>query len=139
MKSSGFTLIELATVICIIGIIAAFAILRTISTTASAECATIKDMVSQLTSAGAAWTSENTKIPTSFDEFVTEGPLADGKTLSLESFGPASSTSTCKVAGTQITCSQAFTSYNPTYVLENGAIRLIKPVPTIKNGIPVCQ
>lgn len=132
----GFTLIELAIVIAILGILAAVALNNLGNTQASAECAMIKDMAAQLSSGYGVYTAAEGATPTGFDKYVvtTAPPLTPGAAgvgrvnpnISLYNFGPNAAKGTrCAVAsgaaGT-ITCTSTFNSYNATYTFNNGAV-----------------
>lgn len=131
----GFTLIELAIVIAILGILAAVALNNLGNTQTSAECSMLKDMAAQLASGYGVYTAAEGATPTGFDRYVvsTAPPLTPGAAgvgrvnpnISLFKFGPNAARaagSICAVGTGTITCPSAFNSYSVTYTFNNGAV-----------------
>ena len=128
----GFTLIEVAVVIAIIAIIAAMALPRLTDLGDEAERAAVKDYLQKLRSAYSLYTAANTGPPQTFDDFVSQTPLAnDGpQTLSVANMGRGG----CKVQGNQIQCRpedfpKLYQNLNLqiTYTLENRVITVNLP------------
>lgn len=141
--NDGFTLVELAIVIAIIVILAAVAIPRFGNVSANGECTTIKNMVTQLTSAASIWAAENRIPPDGFTDFVIAGVLPPAgtpraPTISLSNFGSQAATSPCIVSLNTITCNGTFKSYAPTYRFASGMVTLTRPV-TSMGGAPLCR
>ena len=116
-QTQGFTLIELAVVIAIIAILAAVAVPRMTDLTDQAETTSVTNFRTNLTSAASIYATQTGQIPTSFDDFVSNTPIAAGSTQTI-------STSTvgnggCQVAGNTISCQQGIVVQ---YTIQNGLI-----------------
>ncbi|MEB3287524.1 MAG: type II secretion system protein [Vampirovibrionales bacterium] len=149
----GFTLIELAIVIAILGILAAVALNNLGNTQASAECSLMKDMASQLASGYATFTAAEGSTPNGFDQYVTmdttfdppagTAPNRTNENISLFKFGTnAQKGAPCTIAAGAITCTNTFSSYpTVTYQFNNGAILLNNgaAVTSTRANVPPCQ
>ncbi len=132
----GFTLVELAVVIAIIAILSAVAIPRFGNTTAQAERAKIKDLVSQLSSAASIYTAEQAATPRRFTDFVTTAAVPTGPyTISVNGF--TSPQGQCTVAGRRIICGgTAFKKYaNVRYTYNASGVVTVTARPANGNRI----
>ncbi|MEB3287523.1 MAG: type II secretion system protein [Vampirovibrionales bacterium] len=145
---NGFTLIELAIVIAVLGILAAVALNSMRNTQATAECVMMKKMTRELAAAYGTFATAEGFTPENFSRFITtdpppfDGPSGEGPTrthviLSLFKFGTNAGKTPpirCAVSEQTITCDGVFRFYpnDVIYQFQNGAI-------TLNNGLPVAS
>ena len=122
-SSSGFTLMECAVVIAIVGILAAVAIPRFTDTSSQAELTQIKDFKASLTSAARMYRTAQNMEPTLFSQYVSNQPggaTSGNNTITTYGIGPNGTSSACTVAGAVITCSGTFNKWSRvTYTINN--------------------
>lgn len=88
-SESGFTLIELAIVIAIIGILAAVAVPRFQNLTSQAEDSVARSLLQSLQSSAAIYVAQQRVPPVIFSDFVaTSGAASGAMTLTLQNVLP---------------------------------------------------
>jgi type II secretory pathway pseudopilin PulG len=129
LKRSAFTLIELAIIIAIIGVMSAVAITQMMDLSGSAEEAVLEDYLQKLNTGVAQFMAANGRRPDGFGEFVAA--LADldaASGLTVPTLVAKNGQDMCGVPGaaeTALTCAGAgLRARNATYDLTNGTITL---------------
>ena len=99
---SGMTLTELAIVIVIVAVLASVAVPKLMNLQRTAQSAVAKDFLNVLRSGAGIYASNRNALPTSFTDFVTEGPLSTNAeaTVSLAQMAQGK----CKLNGVTINC-----------------------------------
>lgn len=122
-SKQGVSLIELATVVAIISVLAAAAVPRFTDMTTVFQRAMVSGMLSQLNSAAVVYMFQQAARPTGFKDFVGTGNSPRGEeTIALGSFGMDSGT--CRVNQNKINCNKkVFPDLGRvTYTWENGEV-----------------
>jgi type II secretory pathway pseudopilin PulG len=124
-KKNAFTLIELAIILAIIGVMSAVAITQMMDLTGSAEEALFEDYLQKLNTGVAQYMVSQGHRPDNFSDFVGGNlDVANGITVPL--LVSKSGDDICQAAGTTtMTCSgPGVRSRNATYTLTSGTIEL---------------
>lgn len=108
----GFTLIELAIVVAVVGIMASVALTRFSNLNETAEASTARQFLNQLNSGAAIYMARMGQLPTAFTQFVTNNdaqlnaaPAGNNFfTVSVSRVGPRPGGSMCTIAANLINC-----------------------------------
>jgi type II secretory pathway pseudopilin PulG len=121
---TGFTLIELAIIISIIGIMAGVAITQFVDLTGSAEEATLKDYLTKLNTGVASFMAAKGYRPTQFSDFAApKASLNPANGVTVPVLEKSDGTPVCTIAATVLTC-DGYRSRKGVYTYASGAITL---------------
>jgi type II secretory pathway pseudopilin PulG len=127
-RKQAFTLIELAIIIAIIGVMSAVAVTQMMDLSGSAEEALLEDYLQKLNTGVAQFMAANGRMPDNFGEFSATATALDadkGITVPLlvsKKGDPICSASTSKT----LTCNGAgLRARQATYTLANGSIKIV--------------
>jgi prepilin-type N-terminal cleavage/methylation domain-containing protein len=129
-KQKGFTLIELAIIIAIIGIMSAVAVTQFIDLTGNAEEAVLSDYLQKLNTGVASYMAATGHRPDTFADFVADTPaaMAPGTGRNIALLTNRAGTVLCSpaaTAATTLTCAQtALRAKTAVYTLNAGAITM---------------
>ena len=133
-KQKGFTLIELAIIIAIVGIMSAVAVTQFIDLTGNAEEAVLSDYLQKLNMGVASYMAATGHRPDSFADFVgaTPADLAPGTGLNIAALTDKSGNAYCgtipatkAASSTGYVCAETtLRSKQATYSLNYGAITM---------------
>ena len=130
-RNKGFTLIELAIIIAIIGIMSAVAVTQFIDLTGNAEEAVLSDYLQKLNTGVASYMAAQGRIPDDFEDFMAATPSgltpATGKNIALLTNKSGTALCTMPVAASlTLTCDAAgLRAKKATYTLNAGAITMV--------------
>jgi prepilin-type N-terminal cleavage/methylation domain-containing protein len=128
-KQKGFTLIELAIIIAIIGIMSAVAVTQFIDLTGNAEEAVLSDYLQKLNTGVASYMAATGHRPDNFSDFVAATPalLTPGTGLNIALLSNKSGVALCATpVGTVLTCEEAgLRAKTAVYTLNAGAITIV--------------
>jgi prepilin-type N-terminal cleavage/methylation domain-containing protein len=130
-KQKGFTLIELAIIIAIVGIMSAVAVTQFIDLTGNAEEAVLSDYLQKLNTGVASYMAATGHRPDTFADFVAATPadITPGNGLNIAALTDKNGNAYCGAIPTAKTtayvCAEtALRSKSASYVLNHGAITM---------------
>ncbi|MCS6267023.1 MAG: prepilin-type N-terminal cleavage/methylation domain-containing protein [Vampirovibrio sp.] len=129
-KQKGFTLIELAIIIAIIGIMSAVAVTQFIDLTGNAEEAVLSDYLQKLNTGVASYMAATGHRPDDFEDFIAATPAAltpaSGKNIALLTNRAGTALCTMPAAASlTLTCdTTALRARTAVYTLNAGAITM---------------
>ena len=130
-KQKGFTLIELAIIIAIIGIMSAVAVTQFVDLTGNAEEAVLSDYLQKLNTGVASYMAATGHRPDDFEDFMAATPATltpgTGKNIALLSNRSGAALCTMPSAGGLVlTCdTDALRAKTAVYTLNAGAITMV--------------
>ena len=129
-KQKGFTLIELAIIIAIIGIMSSVAVTQFIDLTGNAEEAVLSDYLQKLNTGVASYMAATGHRPDDFEDFIADTPAAltpaSGKNIALLSNKIGTALCAMPAAGSlTLSCTEtALRAKTAVYTLNAGAITM---------------